>query len=68
MSYETFIAEIEKVDPERYAIVAAKYPVLSKHQMRHKSRREIAISQLRYYKRFISDSLYSDIPERGDNE
>lgn len=67
-TYEAFMSEIAARDPERYAVVVAKFPVLSSRQMRARGEREISISQMRepgyfwdllYAAPFTSDDKYS---------
>jgi len=54
------MAKAEQADPEKFAEVTQRYPVLTKHQLRHRTRRELSISQMNDGARgFFSDLLYS---------
>ena len=59
-TYDEFMAEAEKSDPERFALVAAKYQVFSHSKMRHKPEREISVSQLKNHnaRRYYWDLFY----------
>ena len=68
-TYEAFIKQAEMADPEKFAEVAERYPVLTRHQLRHRTRREIPVSQMKKGARiYFDDVLYAGGENRDSGE